>query len=155
MFHINRFFPFLSKTLLAAPPAVFRWLQPCMADLFDMKARLRQQAEDTLKKRKDIHEVKLKEENHIFEALTGPEVPDSEKTLDRLEDEGALLLGAGTETTARAIAVSIFHVMSNEEVGRKLLAELKTVLETPTSKASWLELEQLPYLVSTPIRPIF
>lgn len=148
MFHINRFFPFLSKVLLAAPPALVRWLQPCMADLFDMKARLRQQAKDSLEKREGKHEAKLKEEEHIFDALTGPGVPDAEKTLDRLEDEGALLLGAGTETTARAIAVSIFHVMRNKEVGRKLLGELKIVLETPTSKASWLELEQLPYLVS-------
>ncbi|CAI7595867.1 unnamed protein product [Penicillium manginii] len=146
MFHINRFFPFLSKIMLAAPPALVRWLQPCMADLFDMKARLRDQARYTLEKRENLHDVKVKEENYIFDALTGPEVPDAEKTLDRLEDEGALLLGAGTETTARAIAVSMFHVMSNAEVGRKLLCELKTILETPTSQASWLELEQLPYL---------
>ncbi|KAJ5379097.1 hypothetical protein N7509_012216 [Penicillium cosmopolitanum] len=88
MFHINRFFPFLSKVLLAAPPALVRWLQPCMADLFDMKARLRQQAKDSLEKREGKHEAKLKEEEHIFDALTGPGVPDAEKTLDRLEDEG-------------------------------------------------------------------
>lgn len=147
MFHINRFFPFLTKILLAAPPGLVRWLQPCMADLVDMKARLRQQAKDTLENREESNESKGND-NNIFDAMTGPCVPGAEKTLDRLEDEGALLLGAGTETTARAIAVSMFHVMNNEEIGNKLLGELKTVLKTPTSKASWLELERLPYLVS-------
>lgn len=76
-----------------------------------------------------------------------PSVPPQEKTLDRLEDESALLLGAGTETTARAIAVSMFHLMNNKEMGLKLREELKTVLKTPQSKASWTDLERLPYLV--------
>jgi cytochrome P450 len=75
-------------------------------------------------------------------------VPPQEKTLDRLEDESALLLGAGTETTARAIAVSMFHLIYNKDVGLKLREELKTVLKTPQSKASWTDLEKLPYQVS-------
>jgi len=147
MFHVNRFFPFLIKYLLALPLALVRRIQPCMADLFDTKARLRQQAKETLEKRSSMH-IKAGPGGNIFDALTGPEVPEIEKSLDRLEDEGALLLGAGTETTARALAVSMFHVMSNKEIGMKLRGELRIVMETPLSKASWLELEQLPYLVS-------
>lgn len=146
MFHVNRFFPFLSKILLAVPPALVRWLQPCMADLFDMKARLRQQAKDTLEDRDSSSNDEKRDD--IFHSMTGPNVPNAEKTLDRLVDEGALLLGAGTETTARAIAVSMFHVIRDEDVGRKLLAELRTVMDTPRSKVSWSELEKLPYLVS-------
>lgn len=148
MFHINRFFPVLISIFRAAPPALVRRIQPCMADLFDMKARLRRQAKEALEKRKQFVDAESKEEDNIFDAMIGPDIPEVEKTLDRLEDEGALLLGAGTETTARAIAVSMFHVMNNEEVGKKLRDDLKTVLKTPTSRASWTELEKLPYLVS-------
>ena len=147
MFHINRFFPFLIKCLLSLPRALVRRIQPCMADLFDMKARLRQQAKETLEKKNTI-QTKAEPGNNIFDAMTGPGVPEVEKSLDRLEDEGALLLGAGTETTARALAVSMFHVISNKKIGMKLRDALRTVMVSPLSKASWLELEQLPYLVS-------
>lgn len=117
-----------------------------MADLFKFKAKLRQQASETLKKREN--DADIKDQGSIFDALVSPHVPPEEKTLDRLEDESALLLGAGTETTARAIALTIFHLINNGEMITKLRDELKTVLETPTSKASWTQLEKLPYLVN-------
>ncbi|OKP12635.1 Trichodiene oxygenase [Penicillium subrubescens] len=148
MFHINRFFPFLFTVFLAAPQGIVRWIQPQMASLFEVKARLRQQAEDTLKKKKD-QDLDSYASDTIFDALVSPSVPPQEKTLDRLEDESALLLGAGTETTARAIAVSMFHLMNNKEMSLKLREELKTVLKNPQSKASWTDLEKLPYL--TPV----
>lgn len=149
MFHINRFFPFLVTIFRATPPSIVRWVQPQMGDLFTVKARLRQQAKDSLQKRK-TGDVDEKDHNNIFDALVSPHVPEHERTLDRLEDESALLLGAGTETTARAIVVSMFHLMINPDKARKLREELRTVLDTPTSKAQWTDLEKLPYLVSTP-----
>ncbi|KAJ5213267.1 hypothetical protein N7449_000436 [Penicillium cf. viridicatum] len=145
MFHINRFFPFLISVFRNAPPNLLRWLQPQMADLFDLKARLRQQAGDTLQKQ-SLQKVDSEARSTIFDALTSLELPEDERTLDRLEDESALLLGAGTETTARSITVAIFYLIHNKEVMAKLRAELKTVLATPLSKASWVDLEKLPYL---------
>lgn len=145
MFHINRFFPVLVTLFLHAPPSLVRWLQPCMSDLLDMKSRLRTQAIEALQKKR----VEPNAENSIFDALVGPHVPPQEKTLERLVDESALLIGAGTETTARAIAVAMFHVIGNRDIYRILREELKAVLPQPTSKATWTELEQLPYLVST------
>jgi cytochrome P450 len=147
MFHINRFFPILIRVFRAAPPAVVGWLQPKMADLFNFKAKLRRQASETLQKRN--MDMDSKDRGSIFDALVSPEVPPEEKTLDRLEDESALLLGAGTETTARAISLSMFHLINNKDMLIKLREELRTVLETPTSKASWTQLEKLPYLVSS------
>lgn len=152
MFHINRFFPFLITVFLAAPPAVVLWLQPQMASLFDVKARLRQQAQDALHK-KSAKNSDSSTDDTIFDALVSPNVPPHEKTLDRLEDESALLLGAGTETTARAIAVSMFHLTNNMEMVLKLREELRTVLKTPQSKASWTDLEKLPYLVRVAMIP--
>ena len=147
MFHINRFFPILVTIFRTAPPSIVRFLQPQMGDLFDVKARLREQAIATLADKKSELEHG-KESETVFDALVGPNVPDEEKTIDRLVDESALLLGAGTETTARSLAVSMFHVMSNKDIEGKLRDELMTVLEKPTSKATLAELEQLPYLVS-------
>jgi cytochrome P450 len=146
MFHINRFFPFLITIFRNVSPTVLRWLQPQMADLFDLKARLRQQASDTLQKQ-SLRKLDSEARSTIFDALTNLQLPEGERTLDRLEDESALLLGAGTETTARAITVSMFYLIHNKEIMARLRGELKTVLPTPLSKASWVDLEQLPYLV--------
>lgn len=148
MFHINRFLPFLITIFRAAPPSLLRWLQPSMADLFDVKTRLRQQARDALQKKAVETAEDKGARTTIFDTLTSFDVPREERTLDRLEDESALLLGAGTETTARVITVAMFYIMSDKDVTRKLREELKTVLPTPTSKASWTHLEKLPYLVS-------
>jgi cytochrome P450 len=121
-----------------------------MGDLCSVKAQLRKQAIVALKqkKSKETKESDEKSIDSIFDTLVGPNVPENEKTVDRLVDESALLLGAGTETTARSLAVSMFHVMNDKEIGNKLREELKTVMEKPTSKATWTELEHLPYLVS-------
>lgn len=150
MFHVNRFFPFLITIFKAAPPALLRWLQPCMADLFDLKSRLRRQAAETVQKqleKRNGSEGKGEDRSTIFDALTSLDLPAHERGLDRLEDESALLLGAGTETTARAIAVSMFYLARDKHLLAKLRGELKTVLETPLSRASWTDLEKLPYLV--------
>ncbi|CAG8020504.1 unnamed protein product [Penicillium nalgiovense] len=145
MIHINRFFPFLISIFRNAPPTLLRWLQPNMADLFDVKARLRQQADDTLQKQ-SLKKVDSEARSTIFDALTDLELPKNERTLDRLEDESALLLGAGTETTARSITVAMFYLTRNKEIMTKLRAELKAVMPKPLSKASWVDLEKLPYL---------
>ncbi|CAG8196161.1 unnamed protein product [Penicillium salamii] len=145
MFHINRFFPFLITVFRNAPPSLVRWLQPKMADLFEFKGRLRRQAKSTLQRR-DLEKVATEGRPNVFDALTNLDIPAHERTLDRLEDESALLLGAGTETTARAIAVSMFHLIANKDILEKLRVELRTVLETPQSRASWSDLEKLPYL---------
>ena len=49
---------------------------------------------------------------------------------------------AGTESTAKSIAIAHFHLLANPEIMRRVRAELKTV----SNSASWTELEQLPYL---------
>jgi cytochrome P450 len=147
VFHINRFFPFLITIFRNSSPALVRWLQPHMADLLDLKSRLRQQAGEALH-RQSLKHVDNRGRGNVFDALSSLDVPAQERTLDRLEDESALLLGAGTETTARAITVAMFHLIRDREAMRKLRIELKTVLETPRSRASWLDLEKLPFLVS-------
>lgn len=106
-----------------------------------------------LSSRKKDQDADSHTDGTIFDALVSPSVPSHDKTLDRLKDESALLLGAGTETTARAIAVSMFHLMNNKEMGQRLREELKTVLKTPLSKVSWADLEKLPYLVGATMFP--
>lgn len=74
--------------------------------------------------------------------LDSPVLPLPEKSLLRLEQEGALLVLAGTESPAKSLNVVFFHLLANPSILDRLRAELSTVPIT----ASWTQLEQLPYL---------
>jgi len=80
--------------------------------------------------------------------LRDSNLPPQEKTLERLSDEGNILIGAGSETTAQILAVLSYHLISSPDVLKKLQKELETVMPDPYTPVKWQQLEQLPYLVS-------
>lgn len=84
----------------------------------------------------------------IFEEILESSLPPEEKTLDRLMDEGLILIGAGGETTAQTLAVLTFNLLHNPPVLQKLRKELDDAIPDPANMPSWQQLEQLPYLVS-------
>ena len=74
--------------------------------------------------------------------LDSTALPPAEKSLLRLEQEGALLVLAGTESPAQTLKFTFFYLLSNPSILSKLRDELSKVPES----ASWADLEQLPYL---------
>ena len=89
----------------------------------------------------------------MFTALADPDLPAEERTLARLEDEGFVVLAAGTETTAYSLSVTLFHLLDNLDVLSKLYEEVKTVMPSPSTQPPLAVLENLPLLVSAP--PLF
>lgn len=87
---------------------------------------------------------------NIFEAILHSDLPPSEKSVERLADEGFELIVAGGETVARVASAAIFHLLDNPNMMRRLRIEL---LHADTTKnqdisASLQDLEKLPWLVS-------
>lgn len=79
----------------------------------------------------------------MFESIVDdPNLPDAQKELKRLEQEGALLALAGTESPAKALNILFYHLLANKDILTKLRAELNTVSD-PTS---WAQLDRLPYM---------
>lgn len=64
-----------------------------------------------------------------------------------LRDEILTIVSAGDDTTAIAILVTIFNIISNPEIHSRLMMELQSAMPSPQSHMPYLELEQLPYLV--------
>ncbi|GAW17295.1 hypothetical protein ANO14919_067500 [Xylariales sp. No.14919] len=54
-------------------------------------------------------------------------LPESEKTTNRIFDDVATITGAGFETTAGPLRVALFNVFDNQEILLRLRAELATV----------------------------
>jgi cytochrome P450 len=141
--HVNRIFPIFISTIRKLPLSLFYLLQPGKRGLLDMQKAIYEQSNQAIQK----DEPSENKRKTIYDQLTDPSVPLEERSLQRLQDEGLLLLSAGTETTARALTMASFHIANDAEVRNQLRAELKRVMPTPTSTVTWTELEKLPYLV--------
>jgi cytochrome P450 len=51
-------------------------------------------------------------------------VPDSDKTDDRMAEEARILLLGGTDTTAMTLSAITYHILANPSIFKKLKAEL-------------------------------
>jgi cytochrome P450 len=60
------------------------------------------------------------EDTILHALLNNDELRREEKSLGRLADEAKILVGAGSESTARAISYTIFYVLHAPEVLQKL-----------------------------------
>ncbi|KAL4799004.1 cytochrome P450 [Aspergillus venezuelensis] len=141
--HVNRIFHFINPMLKSLPPWLMRALAPGKSGLFDFMDAVME----------TIHSGDTPDDGEggkrrpaMYHNLTDPKLPVHERTKQRLEDECLIVLGAGTETTARTLTIAAFYLAHDQRLLRKLRDELRTVLPTVTSTCSWLELEKLPYL---------
>lgn len=148
--HVFKFFPWLLKLSQLLPDNVVRFLQPSANSLLMVQKTIHDQSVATLQKASKPSSDSEARSN-IFDSLSHPSVPSRERTLSRMQDEGLILLAAGTETTARALAVCAFHLAANKTLMQKLRSELKDVMPSPDSRPSWAQLERLPYLVRHPL----
>ncbi|KAJ5296670.1 uncharacterized protein N7443_007563 [Penicillium atrosanguineum] len=140
--HFMRFFPVL-VSLLESMPWFILWLQPMYKGYFDMERKIKEQSVNALQ-----NAEKEQGSRTIFHALSDPSLPAEERTPIRLKNEAMTIVGAGTETTARVLTVGSFHLYRDGTMVRRLRDELRTVMPDPTSKASWGQLEKLPYLTA-------
>lgn len=145
---------FMNSLLNNLSPEVVSWISPTTAHLtkkLQFPMDIIQSAVDE-RERNSSNGAGTKEklsanERTIFQDIVDSDLPPSEKTPARLNAEAGLALGAGTETTARNLAVSIFYLLHNQDVLQKLRAELKTVMPAPGAPVTLAELEALPYFV--------
>ncbi|KAL3420294.1 benzoate 4-monooxygenase cytochrome p450 [Phlyctema vagabunda] len=97
---------------------------------------------------KDSASIEKGQHSIFHELRDSSELPQVEKTVDRLAAEGNILIGAGSETTAQVLAVLGFHLLDNPESLRKLREELDAVMPTGDEVVKWQDLEKLPYLAA-------
>ncbi|KAM0812547.1 putative Cytochrome P450 [Seiridium cardinale] len=81
----------------------------------------------------------------IFQDIIASNLPESEKTAGHFNAHAALTLGAGTETTARTLAVTIYFLLRDTAALEHVRQELRTVMQTPDSRPTLAELESLPF----------
>ncbi|GAB1210518.1 hypothetical protein APSETT445_009312 [Aspergillus pseudonomiae] len=142
--HFARFF-FVVSMIADAVPGLVEWMQPSSKGLFEAKRMIEQMAKSAIEKDhvKDAHSSKT-----IFDALCAESVRPEERTLPRVRDEAMVVLGAGTETTARVLTMGSYFLFRDAPRLEKLRAEVKTLMPDSTSHVPLVQLEQLPYLTA-------
>lgn len=84
----------------------------------------------------------------IMRELIDCDLPDYEKTLPRLVDEGQSVVGAGTITTAEMMSAMLYHLLNEPELMSNLQNELQPVMQRTNGRPSQNDLEPLPYLTA-------
>ncbi|KAJ5113433.1 cytochrome P450 [Penicillium angulare] len=148
--HINKHFPWIPDFLEALPTSISRPLMPPgLIDMFNLFDRVRGEISGIMKAQSSGDDKKSDRNPNRKEAvyesvLVNETLPPQERTLTRLEQEGALLTLAGTESPALSLGIIFYHLLANPAI----LNRLRTELETVPVDASWSQLEKLPYLMA-------
>ena len=84
----------------------------------------------------------------IYHELLSSELPQHEKSYERLWQEASALIGAAVETTSNTLCVALYHLHlpRNQDKLARLKAELETAMPDANQLAPWSKLERLPYL---------
>lgn len=140
---VNRHLPWVADALSLLPNAIAAKISEPVGFFLSVREKIKSQVESTLARDKAENKQIYKT---IFQELRDSNLPPAEKTVQRLMDEGMILIGAGGDTTAHTLTVLVFHLLKNPDTLAKLTKELKEAIPDPQNLPSWTKLEQLPFL---------
>ncbi|QRD91183.1 cytochrome P450 [Aspergillus flavus] len=147
--NMNKHFPWIPDILEALPQLLTRpTMPPGLIDMLELFDRVRAELTTIITRISsntsgEKESINTGAKGSVYESvLDSPNLPASEKALLRLEQEGALLTLAGTESPAQTLNIIFYHLLANPA----LLAKLREELATLPTLSTWTQLEQLPYL---------
>lgn len=83
----------------------------------------------------------------LFRYIVNSDMPESERSDNRLASEAQVLLGAGTVTSARTLCFISYYILMNSSIRTRLAKELQEpMFRYPEVVPTWAELERVPIL---------
>lgn len=145
-----RQFPWFAKLVLTVlPPSVVEKLSPAAALIPKNRAFFRDMIQTALGDSALGREAgKSPSSRTIFQDIIQSDLPKLDKAPARLAAEANLLLIAGTETTARTLAVIMFHLVDNPAVLERFRHDLALHMPRQGVIVPLADLEAIPYIVS-------
>lgn len=143
---LGRQFPWMVPLMKKLPVSVVSAMNPSVGYLFQWQAGVKEQIKPILEGTDEISKQGAASRT-IFHTLRDSDLPPEERTLQRLCDEGEILTGAGSETTAQTTTRILFYLKHVPETLAKLREEIDNAIPNASVIPSWTELQQLPYLV--------
>ncbi|KAK2040890.1 cytochrome P450 [Colletotrichum somersetense] len=143
----SRQFPWMLPLMRQLPISWVSAIKPSVGHLFRWHEGVKQQVRPILDRTDDIS-MSRSSRRTIFHTLRDSDLPPEEKSLERLCDEAEILTGAGSETTAQALARIFFYLKHVPEVLQKLRLELDAAMPGAVDILPLTELQKLPYLTA-------
>lgn len=141
-------FPSFQSLALKTPPWMAPYMSKPLGYVTGMQMECVRQIEGV---KSNMREGKHLGRQTIFTTLlTSEDKPEGYRipTTWQLKDEAYSVLVAAADTTGNAMTVAAFNVLYNQEIYKKLVAELESRFPNQTENLPFVELEKLPYLVS-------
>ena len=143
LFHIIRFFPMLMILSKVLPLSVVQALNANLGKINGLRALIKSMTVgelDKMKSGKASDAVLLK-------ALNNPDIPESERSTERLGDEGFVVVNAGV-TAGRTLGFMMYHLLNTKDIHDKLYQELSSAFpDGEMANVASKDLEALSYLV--------
>lgn len=93
--------------------------------------------------------ISLERPPTLFHSIERSALPPHEKSAIRLQQEGTTMLFAGSETTARLLAHTIFHLLDNPNIVQRIKDELLEAMGDDEQIPDLKVLEKLRWLVKS------
>ncbi|KAI9705392.1 MAG: hypothetical protein M1820_005222 [Bogoriella megaspora] len=147
-------FPRLPAVLGLLPQAIVKLVFPAVALAREYARTLGYHVDITIAQTLSQNQNETNTGKHskatLFEQILSSGLPAAELSKERLVQEGLVFIGAGTETTARALSLISYYLVDKPHILEEVHKELDPVFEglVPGQVPSWASLEKLPYLTA-------
>ncbi|MCJ1268629.1 hypothetical protein MMC22_008517 [Lobaria immixta] len=116
-----------------------------LLDRMDMCGRSEEEWKSQIEEIKRSKGSKTDQDN-VFYRLVHSDLPESEKTSARLQEEAEVIISAGQDTTAPTLSAMTYQLLANPDKLSKLKKELADAIPDPTNPPTCQQVENLPYL---------
>ena len=147
---LTKFFPFVLTMMLTLPESWVMALSRGMGLMLKFKNNNMKQIKAIIENQanEEIFRQKMSSLPTMFHELLNSDLPESEKTAERLVQEVQAIIGAGTETTAMTLSIITYYLLEKPEMLEKMKEELFEFQPNINADLHFQQLEQLPYLSS-------
>ena len=161
MGHLVKQFPIIIETMQLLPDSITVLIDPSMASYVklgrvntikamicscaNMWQDIRSQIV-SIRQNRDSDMYKASSHQTIFHEILNSGLPEAEKSPARLWQDGQVTVIAGTLTTAAVLSYTLFCLLSQPDILRRLKSELQTAIPDPKRFPQLAALEQLPFL---------
>ncbi|KAI1397246.1 cytochrome P450 [Hypoxylon fuscum] len=148
IWRVTKHLPFFGPMMQSIPPSILSKIADTGTKAFLQYVK---ESEADTKNLLSIATGEKPSPRTIIHEIVDSKLPPDEKKLERVYNDMATITAAGFETTASILRLVLYHIFSNQEILRRLRAEIATVNGISSSSDAKLEvktLEQLPYLTS-------
>lgn len=145
--HFVNHFPWILSIVQYLPHGLVKRVLPDISFLLTMRVFFFEQVQ-ALKSTGASTDPKSNGRPTVFGGMANADVPESEKSDERLTDEAETLIAAGVLTTSTILQTITFHVLWDPKVLSCLISELHEAVPDANSLPSLNALERLPYLTA-------